>query len=161
MVKPLEIKSRRLYLFVMVKFLYTKEMDIDKYSINMYNESEQLIGYIVFVIPTQETLNKLLTKKSSKNFKKWWQEQYLDKPYVDYSFIEKEHRNKGYGKSLYKAASVFIKAKYGLNLYASKNQSKEAINLWKSLKKENSPYFNITDEYLEAKIYWEQNNGIS
>jgi excinuclease UvrABC nuclease subunit len=136
----------------MLKFLYTKELEPDKYSINMYSKNEQLIGYITFVIPSQQTLNRLLNKKSSKNFKKWWEDQYLNKPYVDYSFINIEYRNKGYGKRLYKAASLCLKLKYGLKLYASGNQSKEAKNLWQSLKKENDPYFIITGEYLEAKI---------
>jgi hypothetical protein len=85
-------------------------------------------------------------------YKKWWEDQYLNKPYVDYSFINIEYRNKGYGKRLYKAASLCLKLKYGLKLYASGNQSKEAKNLWQSLKKENDPYFIITGEYLEAKI---------
>lgn len=152
MVKPLEINSRRLYLFVMLKFLFTKEPEQDKYSINMFTENEQLIGYMTFVIPSQQTLNKLLGKKSSKNFKRWWEDQYLNKPYVDYSFINIEYRNKGYGKTLYKATSLFLKLKYNLNLYASGNQSKEAKRLWESLKKENNPYFIITNEYLEAKI---------
>jgi hypothetical protein len=118
----------------------------------MYSKNEQLIGYITFVIPSQQTLNRLLNKKSSKNFKKWWEDQYLNKPYVDYSFINIEYRNKGCGKRLYKAASLCLKLKYGLKLYASGNQSKEAKNLWQSLKKENDPYFIITGEYLEAKI---------
>jgi GNAT superfamily N-acetyltransferase len=137
----------------MFRFLYIKESQTDKYSINMLcSKTEQLIGYIIFVVPSNATYAKMISSNASQRLKKWWLEECKDKPYVDYSFIEKEFRNRGYGKLLYKAAATFIKARYGLRLYASGNQSKQAKYLWESLLREANLNFIITKEYLEAKL---------
>jgi hypothetical protein len=141
----------------MFRFLYIKEPQTDKHSINMFcSKTERLIGYIIFVVPSNATYVKMISSKASQRLKKWWLEECKDKPYVDYSFIEKEFRNQGYGKLLYQSAATFIKARYGLRLYASGNQSKQAKYLWESLLRENKPNFIITKEYLEAKLIGEK-----
>lgn len=141
----------------MFRFLYIKEPQTDKHSISMFcSKTERLIGYIIFVVPSNATYTKIIGSNASQRLKKWWLEECKDKPYVDYSFIEKEFRNQGHGKLLYQAAAMFIKIRYRLRLYASGNQSKQAKYLWESLLKENNPYFITTKEYLEAKLIGEK-----
>ena len=120
------------------------------------SKTERSIGYIIFVVPSNATYVKMISSKASQRLKKWWLEECKDKPYVDYSFIEKGFRNQGYGKMLYQSAATFIKIRYGLKLYASGNQSKQAKYLWESLLKENNPNFITTKEYLEAKLIGEK-----
>lgn len=132
-----------------MKFVYVRHNQKDKHEMKLLSENEEVIGYLVFVIPSEQTFEEV-KKTNSAKFAKWWLDEYKEKPYIDYSFIEPKFRSKGYGKALYKAVSVFLKTEYGFKLYSSRNQSKEIKLLWSSLRKESDPRFIATDEYLEA-----------
>jgi GNAT superfamily N-acetyltransferase len=132
-----------------MEFVYSKLSQADKHIIKALTDKEEVVGFLIFVIPSQETYEKIKEQHSEK-YLKWWIDEYMEKPYVDYSFIEPEQRNKGYGKALYKAVSLFLKKEFGYKLYSSLNQSKEVKGLWASLRRENDPRFIVTEEYLEA-----------
>lgn len=62
-----------------------------------------------------------------------FEEQSVDKPLVDFIFVEDDMRRKGIGIALYEEAARYL-AKMGLRLYASYLQHDNAIAAWQWLK---------------------------
>jgi GNAT superfamily N-acetyltransferase len=121
---------------------------IEKYSFHLILDQIEA-GFITVIVPTEVSLERLSKIEERPSYIKWWKENALHKPYVDFSFIEKEFRGKGYGKKLYKVAAIWLKKKYGLKLWSSQNQSKEAKRLWKSFKTNSDKLFNSNGEWIE------------
>lgn len=132
----------------MERFFITFFPSIEKYSFHFIKDQME-VGFITVVVPTEISLNRLIKIEKRQSYIKWWKENAFRKPYVDYSFLEKEYRGKGYGKKLYKIAAIWLKKRFGLKLWASQNQSKEAKRLWKSLMKNGDPLFVVDNDSLE------------
>jgi GNAT superfamily N-acetyltransferase len=132
----------------MERCFFTSLSSNEKYSIYFIKDQIE-VGFLTIVVPTDVSLNKLIQTEKRQSYIKWWKENVFKKPYVDFSYIEKEYRNKGFGKKLYKIAAIWLKIKFGLKLWASQNQSKEAKRLWKSLSNNTDPLFVANNESLE------------
>lgn len=127
----------------MERFFITCFPSIEKYSFHFIKDQTE-VGFLSIIVPTEVSLNRLKQIEKRQTYIRWWKENAFNKPYVDYSFVEKDFRGKGYGKKLYKTAAIWLKIKFGLKLWASQNQSKEAKRLWNSLLNNNDSLF-ITD----------------
>lgn len=62
-----------------------------------------------------------------------FEEQFVDKPLVDFIYVDDNLRRKGIGIALYEAAAKYL-AKMGLRLYASYLQHDNAVAAWQWLK---------------------------
>jgi GNAT superfamily N-acetyltransferase len=91
--------------------------------------------------------NGMITEKSEveKMEKSIWEtygfkhdefrDKYVQKPYVEYVWVEKEFRNKGYAKELYKWTSEWLWEKWGLELRSGETRTQEGEWLWQSMQR--------------------------
>lgn len=82
-----------------------------------------------------------------------YRDKWVNKPYVEYVYFSKEHRNKGLAKKLYSEVSIWLFEQYGLPLWSGHPRTNEGQWLWDSVVRNNPPGLEIVDDSEEGHRY--------